>query len=71
MNLEELFNNELVRALIRELSQCTVEELQDIREDWGEKMRQQGVSKRIILLCGELTDLVIDKKMEKVVSSEL
>lgn len=42
MNLEELFNNELVRALIRELSQCTIEELQDIREDWGEKMRQQG-----------------------------
>ena len=65
MKINEILSNSYVQELIFELSECDIEELHVIREEWEIKMRKQNIPERVILLCKELTDLVIEKKEEK------
>lgn len=65
MKIDELFSNDYVQELIFELLECDIEELHVIREEWVIEMRKQSIPERVILLCKELTDLVIEKKEEK------
>lgn len=65
MKINEILSNAYVQELIFELSECDIKELHVIREEWEIKMRKQNIPERVILLCKELTDLVIEKKEEK------
>lgn len=65
MKIDELFSNDYVQELIFELLECDIEELHVIREEWVIEMRKQSIPERVILLCKELTDLVIEKKEGK------
>ena len=65
MKIDEIFRNAYVQELIFELLKCDIEELHVIREEWEIEMRKQNIPERVVLLCKELTDLVIAKKEEK------
>lgn len=53
------------QELIRELEECSIEELQLIRLDWEEELKQLNVSPKVIEYCNLLTELVIAQKQKK------
>lgn len=57
----------IISELIHELSLCTIDELHQIRSDWVAELQQKKISGRVVDICTTLTDLVIQKKEEKLI----
>ena len=57
--------DEIVRELVTELMHCTVKALYEIRKEWPEDLRAQGVNPKLVLFSEKLIDLVINHKEER------
>lgn len=55
----------MTQKLMYELEECSIEELQLIRLDWEEELKQLNASPKVIEYCNLLTELVIAQKREK------
>lgn len=53
---------EFVVELITELLHCSIPALHEIREEWPEELKKQGVSPKMISFSEKLVDLVIEQK---------
>lgn len=60
----EVFD-EMLWDLIKELMECELMELEQIRVDWMEELMRLGIGQSVIDLCSKLVDLVIEIKTRK------
>lgn len=60
----EVFD-EMLWDLIKELMECELGELEQIRVDWMEELMRLGIGQAVIDLCSKLVDLVIEIKTRK------
>lgn len=60
----EVFD-EMLWDLIKELMECGLRDLEQIRVDWMEELMRLGIGQAVIDLCSKLVDLVIEIKTRK------
>mgnify|MGYP001082422519 CR=1 FL=1 len=60
--MKELDN--ITTELIAELAQLTVAEIEDIKEDWLEKLKEDNISSRTIHYITKMINCVIESKLQ-------
>lgn len=56
--------DKLYIEIIKELLKFNVEQLEEIKKEWHERLKTIGMSENIILICTKLCDVVIRNKSE-------
>lgn len=57
---------DLMLEIVRGLTELSIQELEELKIEWINKIREKGVSEHVLNLCSATVDLVIEEKESEV-----